>query len=220
MNCIFTYTPCFSPLQNPWSLHFVLLQWWTSNMAVWVEMFSFLIKLRMTWTGYFHSWDLIARDLWCLSYVPTLVFSSDLFSFPDTSKCLLSKTLVLRSNCGVVRIRTHARGKETQQKLFSFLISRGMMFFLPWQYNPDLNLWELWVFRVLMLSVWPVWSSLESLTWSSSAELLGGKDKEGEASVRAELLTLSSLYSVAHLVIAPGLRCQLLEIKPSLLMTR
>lgn len=176
-------TPCISMLQNPWSPHFVLLQGWTSNL---VEMFSFLIKHRMTWTGYFHSWDLIAGDLWCTSYVPSLVASSDLFSFHDTCKCLLSKTLILRSYCGVVRTRTHGRSQETQlRNCFLFWPSPDMMFFfLPWQYNPDLSLWELGEFRVLVLSILPVWSSLESLTSLSSAEPLGKKDKEGETSAR------------------------------------
>lgn len=135
-------TPCISMLQNPWSPHFVLLQGWTSNL---VEMFSFLIKHRMTWTGYFHSWDLIAGDLWCTSYVPSLVASSDLFSFHDTCKCLLSKTLILRSYCGVVRTRTHGRSQETQlRNCFLFWPSPDMMFF----FFHD-NIIQTWVFENL-----------------------------------------------------------------------
>lgn len=181
MSCFFTNTPCISTLQSPWSLRFVLLQRWTSNM---VEMFSFLIKHRMTWIGYFHSWDLIAGDLLCASYVPSLVSSSDLFSFHDTCKCLLSK--ILRSDCEVVRIRTHGKGQGTLlRNCFLFWPSPGMMFFLPWRYNLDLILWELGVFGVLVFSILPVWSSLESLPSLSLAEPLGRKAKESETSARS-----------------------------------
>lgn len=148
-------------LQNPWSLRFVLLQWWTSNM---LEMFSFLIKHRMTWIGYFHSWDLIARDLWYASYVSSLVSSFDLFSFHNTCKCLLTKTLIFRSNYGVVRIRMHGKGQETLlRNCFLFWPSPGMLFFLPWRYNPDLSLWGPGKFRVLVLWFYlcnPLWKAL------------------------------------------------------------
>lgn len=80
----------------------------------------------------------------------------------------------------------YGKGQETLlRNCFLFWLSPGMMFFLPWQYSPDPNLWELGVFGVLVLSILPMWSSLENLTSLSLAEPQSRKDKEGEASARS-----------------------------------
>lgn len=75
-----------------------------------VFFFFFLIKHEVILTSYFHSWVPSAGGLWCVSYVLTLLSIFDLFIFHDTSECLLvSRTLFLRSNCGVISTKAHYR---------------------------------------------------------------------------------------------------------------